>query len=325
MIRMTDSKMNSICKDEWSPERQMQEVARRWELYRGIENHQEVSFKPLPDDVIVAVPPKCGTTWLLHICHQIRMQGAEPDFEHQTSVIAWIELAERAYNVDPATMPQPASPRILATHLQYPLVPKGGKIIYCFRDQKDALVSAYHYLNSFFSLKGRVTLPNLALSVMQQVEKNLNDLPLWWEHRHDDNILLVFFKDLLEDHAGCVRRIAKFIGVDCDEDTLALVVHTTTHAEMARHHKKFDSGIVSTEIAQKAGDTLLPENERVGRVRKSGGKSGDGQQLPAEIQQRVDQLWLEIVTPKLGFGNLHEMHEAWHKEQLLAREEQVHA
>lgn len=80
-----------------------------------------------------------------------------------------------------------------------------------------------------------------------------------------------------------VCQIAKFIGVDCDEDTIARVVHTTTHVEMARHHKKFDSGIVSAEIAKKVGDTLLPENECVGRVRKNGGKSGDGQQLPAEI------------------------------------------
>ena len=202
------------------------------------------------------------------------------------------------YKVDPATMPQPASPRILATHLQYPLVPKGGKTIYCFREQKDALVSAYYYLNSMFLLKGRVSLSNLALSVMPQVEKNLNDLLLWWEHRHDDDILMFFFDDLLEDHAGCVRRIAKFIGVDCDEDTLLRVVRTTTHAEMVHHRKKFYSGAVSIKITKKFGDTLPPENERVERVRKNGGRSGDGQQLPAEIQLHVDQLWLKIVNPK---------------------------
>ena len=185
-------------KDEWSAERKMQEVARRWGFYREMENHQELSFTPLPDDVIVAVPQKCGTTWLLHICHQIRMRGAEPDFKSQADVITWIELAERVYKVDPATMPQPASPRILATHLQYPLVPKGGKTIYCFREQKDALVSAYYHLNSMFLLKGRVLLSNLALSVMPQVEKNLNDLLLWWEHRHDDDILMLFLMTCLK-------------------------------------------------------------------------------------------------------------------------------
>ena len=147
--------------------------------------------------------------------------------------------------------------------------------------------------------------------------KNLNDLLLWWKNHHEDDILLFFFDDLLEDHAGSVRRIAKFIGVDCNEDALVRVVHTTTHAEMARQHNKFDSHKIRMDIARKAGDTLPPENERVERVRKNGGKSGDGRQLPAEIQQRVDQLWLEIITPKLGFGDLQEMRKAWHKEQLL--------
>ena len=85
-----------------------------------------------------------------------------------------------------------------------------------------------------------------------------------------------------------MRQIAKFIGVDCDEDTLARVIHTTIHAEMAHHRKKFYSGAVSIKIAKKFGDTLPPENERVQRVRKNGGRSGDGQQLPTEIQLHVD-------------------------------------
>ena len=104
--------------------------------------------------------------------------------------------------------------------------------------------------------------------------------------------------------------------MDCDEDTLTRIVHTTTHEEMAHHRKKFYSGAVSIKIAKKFGDTLPPENERVQRVHKNGGRSGDGQQLPTEIQLHVDQLWLKIVTPKLGFGNLHEMREALHKEYL---------
>ena len=177
---MADSEMKHIEEifrnDEWSPERQMQEVARRAEISKEIQN-QEISFKPLPDNVIVAVPPKCGTTWLLHTCHQIRMHGAEPDFEYQTDVITWIEFAE-VFKLDPATMPQPASPRIVATHLEYPLVPKGGRIIHCFREQKDMIVSAYYYLDYLFALKGRVSLANIGLVGMQQVEKNLKDLLL---------------------------------------------------------------------------------------------------------------------------------------------------
>ena len=70
----------------------------------------------------------------------------------------------------------------------------------------------------------------------QQVKNNLNDLLLWWEHRHDNNVLLVFFDDLKEDRAGCVCQITKFMGIELDEDDIDRVVHMTSNAEMSRHN-----------------------------------------------------------------------------------------
>ena len=48
---------------------------------------------------------------------------------------------------------------------------------------------------------------------------------------------------------------------------------------------------------------------------REGEKSGDGQKLPPEVRQYIKEKWQEIVTAKLGFQNLREMREAWHKEQ----------
>ena len=45
---------------------------------------------PCPGDVVCAVPYKSGTTWLMHICHQICMQGVEPTFQDQTDIVCWI-------------------------------------------------------------------------------------------------------------------------------------------------------------------------------------------------------------------------------------------
>ena len=42
-----------------------------------------VRFVPCPSDVVMATVAKNGTTWVLHICHQLRMRGVEPDFEAQ--------------------------------------------------------------------------------------------------------------------------------------------------------------------------------------------------------------------------------------------------
>ena len=154
--------------------------------------------------------------------------------------------------------------------------------------------------------------------MLEKVELHLKDLLVWWEHRHDSDSLLLFFDNLKEDHEGCVRRIAKFMGVKCDEDVIARVVHTTTHTEMARHHSKFGVHRFATAVAEKLGESPPPEGESVSRVCRDGGKSGEGKQkLPVEAQQQIDQMWQEIVTAKLGFKDLNEMREAWKKEQGL--------
>ena len=110
----------------------------------------------------------------------------------------------------------------------------------------------------------------------------------------------------------CAAYVAKFIGKDCSEDTLARVVHATTHAEMVRYHSKFVSRGQSLSIGKMIGEE--PPSEQMGRVRKDGGRSGDGRKLPPEICQYVEEQWQQIVTAKLGFRNLKEMRDAWQKE-----------
>ena len=87
----------------------------------------------LTTDVIVIVPPKHGTTWLVHVCHQIRMKGQEPDFENQLDIIGWIEASTKLAS---KAQEQPATPHLYISHLSYPLVPKGGRKIYSFRRSK---------------------------------------------------------------------------------------------------------------------------------------------------------------------------------------------
>ena len=299
----------------WTFEQQVQELTRRM-MWFQIAFKKPLSFSPRPTDVIVATSPKSGTTWVTHICHQIRTKGAEPDFENQIpEVTVLMDISGRPeLNIDPNTMVQPAEPRIYFTHHTYETIPKGGKLIYCFRDQKDALYSFYPFVDSISALRGRVSLSVFSelLTNLHWTADNLRGLLGWWEHRHDEDVLFLFFDDLKEDHTGCVKRIAKFIGVECDEETIARVVHTTTHAEMARHSSKFDVHNLVPFWAKMHGDD--PPSEFIGRVRKDGGKSGDGQKLPREVQERIDQEWYDIITAKLGFRDLKEMRATWKKE-----------
>ena len=52
-----------------------------------------------------------------------------------------------------------------------------------------------------------------------------------------------------------MRRIAKFMGVDCSEEVIARVVHTTSHSEMSRHASKFElDDETNKKIYDKIGD-----------------------------------------------------------------------
>ena len=54
-----------------------------------------------PDNVIVATPPKNGSTWILHVCHRLRMKGQarSPDFDDQLQVVYMFEQSEKLFGV----------------------------------------------------------------------------------------------------------------------------------------------------------------------------------------------------------------------------------
>jgi hypothetical protein len=51
-----------------------------------------LSFKPRSDDVFVVTPPKCGTTWMQQILHQLR-SGGDMSFDEICDVVPFIEFA----------------------------------------------------------------------------------------------------------------------------------------------------------------------------------------------------------------------------------------
>ena len=57
-----------------------------------------LSFKPRPSDVLIVTPPKCGTTWMQQIVHQLRT-GGDMTFYDLYEVVPFIEFAH-AVDID---------------------------------------------------------------------------------------------------------------------------------------------------------------------------------------------------------------------------------
>ncbi|XP_033737811.1 sulfotransferase 4A1-like [Pecten maximus] len=102
-----------------------------------------------PDDVLLCTFPKSGTHWVFNMVRMIQTNTLK-----YISDLAMIEFEDvgRSANIK--------SPRLFATHLTYPFIPKAAKegqlkLIYVLRNPKDVVCSYYKYMSQ---IKARATL-----------------------------------------------------------------------------------------------------------------------------------------------------------------------
>ena len=139
---------------------------------------------------------------------------------------------------------QPAEPRVFKSHSPYKAftnpksgLSKGGKLIYCFRDQCDVCVSSWRFLAPMFGFSSdEIPLDAWAGGHFgpSGAKRGLNDLCDWWKARRDPRVLFLFFEEMRANHEATVRKVAAFMGrEDMDAATLEKVVATTTHKSMS--------------------------------------------------------------------------------------------
>ena len=95
-------------------------------------------FAARPTDVFVTTYPKCGTTWVTQIVHQLRTNGSM-DFSEITEVVPWDILAQDC-GQDLAAE-HVANPRLFKSHEPAGKIARGARYICVARDPRDALVS----------------------------------------------------------------------------------------------------------------------------------------------------------------------------------------
>ena len=61
-------------------------------LYSEYGRIHGLNFKPRSDDVLVVTSPKCGTTWMQQILHQLR-SGGDMSFDEINDVVPFLENA----------------------------------------------------------------------------------------------------------------------------------------------------------------------------------------------------------------------------------------
>jgi hypothetical protein len=127
-----------------------------------------------------------------------------------------------------------ASPRLLATHLPYSLLPSsiteqrsGCRIVYICRDPKDALVSYWLFTRKVSPARG-VDAQSFTIQEALELfcEGRCPAGPQWqhvlryWEEslRRPDKVLFLRYEDMLLEPESHVKKLAKFMGCEFSKE-----------------------------------------------------------------------------------------------------------
>lgn len=278
--------------------------------------------------IIIAVPPKQGTTWLGHICYQVRSRGAPIPERDQMLDMPYIEKlpmdegkVTEWRNFSGRTEPpfwnlSSVEPHLLRTHLELPVLKEVGffpryRVLTLFREPMDAAASAYRFFPNIFYIRHELINPDVfaRMLLLTFYDKSLHNMVEYWEQRHDPRVLIVFFEELKDDLPGMIRTVAKFIDMSppLSEQELLNIESQCTYSTMSGLKKRFgaDEGdVILKKLGLSRADADLTARGDGLLVRTGGGKKGEGKHVfSEEIQKEMQARWHSIVTTKTGMQN----------------------
>jgi hypothetical protein len=247
-----------------------------------------LEFVARPTDVIIAPYAKCGTTWLQQMVHSLRTDG-DLDFDDISRVVPWIETAgDLGIDLDAE---QRGEPRAFKSHLGWHDVPRGARYIVAVRDPQDALVSAYRFLEGWFIEPGTITIEALGWAHFVEGRGYYMHLASWWPHRHDPDVLLLAYEQMVDDLRGTVRRVSRFIGLDAGEECLAIACEQSSIESMRAHGDRYDDKMMRVRSEQVCG---LPPGSVASKV-GSGGVGERRVELADPLVDALAQTWRETI------------------------------
>ncbi|XP_035217588.1 sulfotransferase family cytosolic 1B member 1-like [Stegodyphus dumicola] len=200
-------------------------------------------FEVRDDDVFIITYPKSGTTWTEEIVSLIYNDG-NPNKVKNKLLNYRVEHLEVGRPIGHMRhLRKLKSPRLMATHLPLPLIPKQlrqgkCKIIYVVRNPKDNAVSYYHHhrMSTFLgNYKGSWD------DFLHLFMKGYLVYGSWFDHvlpywrfcqEHPDRMLFISFEQLKLDLPGMVSKIAFFLGRPLSPEAIEAISNHCTFEQM---------------------------------------------------------------------------------------------
>lgn len=195
------------------------------------------------DDVFIITYPKSGTTWTEEIVSLIYQGGDVRKVERELLVyrVHHLEVGRPFGHL--RFLRKLKSPRLMATHLSLPLIPKklreaNCKIIYVMRNPKDTAVSYYHHH------KMSTFLGNISMTWDKFLEHFMAGHVVygsWFDHvlpywefckQHPNNVFFLTYEELKMDLRGMVLRLSEFLDRPLTPEAVDAIVHHCTFDSM---------------------------------------------------------------------------------------------
>lgn len=214
-------------------------------------------FELRDDDIIIDTWAKSGTTLTQQIVAQLIFPGDPDVLGNHTSPWLDFQIVPEAAQV--AMLEAQTHRRFIKSHLPADCLPWSPTVryIYIGRDIRDVAWSWHNHRTHMtdFAVAGLAAasgfppLPPVDPDIRQCYfdfleEKNIShpffsQVLSWWERRHEPNVMLVHFADLISDLPGQMRRMAAFLDIAIDETRFEAMIaycqiaHTRALAEKA--------------------------------------------------------------------------------------------
>ncbi|KAK6925234.1 Sulfotransferase domain [Dillenia turbinata] len=195
-------------------------------LLQGVIAVQQ-QFKAQPTDIFLCSVPKSGTTWLKALSFAIVTRKKYSD--HASHPLSYTMPHECIPFLEADVIPKEHTNnrtgefQLLATHIPYHSLPKsiiasGCKIVYIFRDPKDAFVSLWHFASTVISKD------STHISLEEAVElfcKGVSYYGPYWDHvlsfwkarrEAPERVLFLQYEEMRNDPLPSVKKLADFIG-----------------------------------------------------------------------------------------------------------------
>jgi hypothetical protein len=219
------------------------QIAPRDFLYEG-QDWDLPGLRRRDDDIYIVGYKGSGTTWMQMILFQLMTDGDLERIAHIYEYSPYPEFEIR-HSGSIKRIEHLPSPRVLKSHLLFKEVyAPTGKFIYVARDGMEVAVSSYHH---------HINSGNGMVPFEIYFDRFMNDRPGWFDHiaewasnRHRPNLLFLSYRELCDDLASVINKIAQFCNIPLDRAKLATVLERCTFSYMKLHECKFDPNAGAT-------------------------------------------------------------------------------